>query len=408
MSVKKVFIVPIWFLLTLVLPGCAILEPVVDGATDLFYNFAGGKDNSVPPNELVEFKPELKIDILWEQQIGIGYGEQSVKLLPAINDNVIYAADRQGLVEARDINTGELIWQQETELALSGGIGLSFDSVIIGSSDGEVIALDSVTGEVKWVVIVSSEVLAVPAVGSGMIVIRTVDGNISALDENTGLSLWSYERNVPALSIRGTGMPVIVSDNVIAGYANGKLLALNLKNGKNIWETSVAIPRGRSEIERLVDLDTDPIEVDNVIYIASYQGGVSAILAIDGDVLWTNEDVSSYSGLSSDWSNLYLSDSASDVWQLDQRSGGSLWKQAELHQRRLTAPTVYRDYVVVGDFEGYIHWLADDDGRQLGRIQICDAAILAKPLVDNDIIYIYASDGTLAALKVKLIVAEQE
>ncbi|MCK5355983.1 MAG: outer membrane protein assembly factor BamB, partial [Methyloprofundus sp.] len=331
----------------------------------------------------------------------------SVNLLPAIIDDAIFAADRKGLVEARNINTGDLIWEQETELELSGGIGQGYETVLLGSSDGEVISLNSKTGEIKWKARVSSEILAMPVVGYGLVIVRTVDGRITALDELTGESVWSFERNVPALSIRGTGVPLVVSDSVIAGYANGKLLALNLKNGKNLWETTLVIPRGRSEIERLVDLDTDPIEVDDVIYIASYQGGVSSILAVDGDVLWTNSDISSHSGLSYDWRYLYLTDSVSDVWQLDQRSGGSLWKQEALHQRRLTAPVAYQNYVVVADFEGYVHWLADDDGRQLGRVQVCDAEILAKPIVDNDIIYIYASDGTLAALNVKSAATDQ-
>lgn len=400
MPVKFHYIIPVLAFLLTLLPGCTIVQSISDSASDVVAGLMGGVDNSEPPNELVEYEPELDIEILWKEQIGIGYGEQRVKLLPIIVDDIIFAADRQGLVEARNINTGDLIWEQETELALSGGIGRSHDTVIIGSSDGEVISLDRSTGEVKWVARVSSEVLAKPVVGYGHVIVRTVDGKISALDEDNGESVWSFERNVPALSIRGNGVPVVVSDSVIAGYANGKLIALEIKNGKNIWETSVAIPRGRSEMERLVDLDTDPIEVDDVLYLASYQGGVSAVLAVDGDVLWNNKDVSSYSGLSNDWRYLYLSDSVSDVWQLDQRSGGSLWKQTELHQRRLTAPVVYQDYVVVGDFEGYVHWLADDDGRQLGRTQVSDSAILAKPIIENDIIYIYASDGTLAALKI--------
>jgi outer membrane protein assembly factor BamB len=193
-----------------------------------------------------------------------------------------------------------------------------------------------------------------------------------------------------------------VENNVIAGYANGKLLALRLRDGKSVWETTIAIPRGRSEVERLVDLDVNPVETDGVVYISSYQAGTSAVLELDGDVLWRSEDVSSYSGLSYDWRYLYISDTSSHVWQLDQRNGASLWKQDALQNRALTAPVTYDDYVVVGDFEGYLHWLAVSDGRQLGRIKVADSAITAKPVVVENTLYVYSQDGVLAALKAKL------
>ena len=217
--------------------------------------------------------------------------------------------------------------------------------------------------------------------------------------KDDGKSSWTFERNVPALSLRGSGTPVVVGENIIAGYANGKLLALRVDDGKSGWETSIAIPSGRSEVERLVDLDVDPVETDGVIFISSYQSGTTAVLASDGDVLWRNEDVSSSSGISYDWRYIYVSDSSSHVWQIDQRNGASLWKLDVLSHRGLTTPVAYDDYVVVGDFEGYVHWLSRDDGEQLGRINIDDSAIVAKPIVIDGVVYVYLKDGTLAALK---------
>jgi outer membrane protein assembly factor BamB len=273
--------------------------------------------------------------------------------------------------------------------------------VILGSSDAEVVALNIETGAVLWKTAVSSEVLSVPVIASGIVVVRTTDGMVIALDEKTGGKRWNYERSVPALSIRGTGSPLIVEENVIGGYDNGKVMALRLADGKNVWETSIAVSKGRSEIERLVDLDVDPIAVNGVIYVASYQGGIAAIAELDGDVLWRNETISSHSGLSNDGRYLYLTDSQSHVMQLDQRSGAALWKQKDLHQRRLTAPVVYENYVVAGDFEGYVHWLSTADGRQLGRVQVTDGPIDAQPIVVDNTVYVYAKDGTLAALKVR-------
>ena len=350
---------------------------------------------------MVEYTPEITIEELWSESVGDGADEQSLKLVPAIGLGKIFAADREGLVEARDLSTGRLIWEAETEVHFSAGPGLGAGTVILGSSDAEVLALNSENGEVLWNSQVSSEVLSVPVIAKGIVIVRTGDGAVIGLNEKTGAKLWSYDHNAPALSVRGIGAPIIVEDNVIEGYDNGKLMALHLTDGKYVWETSIAIPKGRSEVERLVDLDVDPIDVGGVIYIASYHGGAAAVSELDGDVLWRNEAISSYTGLSHDYRYLYLSDSTDDVWQLDQRSGASLWKQKELHQRKLTAPAVYENYVVVGDFEGYVHWLSTSDGRQLGRIKVADSPIDAKPIVVDNTVYIYANDGTLAALQTR-------
>jgi len=389
-------------LLCLALAGCSAFDGLSEGMSGISDYFKGGEDNSDPPALLLEYTPEIKIEELWKESVGVGSDEQTLKLVPAIGFGKILAADREGLVEARDLNTGRLIWEAETEVNLSAGPGLGVGTVILGSSDGEVVALNSENGELLWKSPVSSEVLSVPVIANGIVVVRTTDGEMIALNEKNGVKLWNYEHNAPALSVRGIGAPLIIGENVIEGYDNGKLMALRLSDGKYVWETSVAIPKGRSEVERLVDLDVDPIEVGGVIYIASYRGGAAAVSELDGDVLWRNEAISSYTGLSNDFRNLYLSDSGDDVWQLDQRTGASLWKQKELHQRKLTAPAVYGNYVVVGDFEGYVHWLSTSDGRQLGRIKVADSAIDAKPVVVDDTVYVYANDGTLTALKTRL------
>ncbi|MGZ8153485.1 MAG: outer membrane protein assembly factor BamB [Methylococcaceae bacterium] len=391
----------ICILLCISLSGCAGFDAVKDSFTGISDYFGGGEDNTDPPSALVEYNPEIQIDVIWDESVGDGADEQSLKLVPGIGHGTIVAADREGLVQSRDLKTGNLLWEAETDIHFSGGPGMGAGTVILGSSDAEVVALNSGNGEILWKSTVSSEVLSVPVVANGIVVVRTTDGTTVALNEKTGAKLWSYEVNVPALSIRGTGAPVIVENNVVNGYDNGKLIALRLADGKYVWETSIAIPKGRSEVERLVDLDVDPIEAAGVIYVSGYNGGVSAISVLDGDVLWRNETISSHTGLSNDWRYLYLSDSESHVWQLDQRTGSSLWKQKDLHQRRLSAPAAYENYVVVGDFEGYVHWLSSSDGRQLARVQVADSAIDAKPIVVDDSVYIYANDGTLAALKAR-------
>ena len=268
----------------------------------------------------------------------------------------------------------------------------------MGTSKAKVVALNSENGEQLWENTVSSEVLAVPVITRSIVIVRTTAGEVVALDEKTGRRLWSYEHSVPALSIRGTGAPLVIGDNVIVGYDNGKLVALQLNNGKFVWEATIAMPKGRSEIERLVDLDVDPVESDGVIYIAAYNGGVSAVSADNGEILWRRENFSSHTGLSFDNSHLYMTDLSSHVLQLEQKRGGGLWKQSDLSHRKLTAPTLYQNYVVVGDFDGYVHWLSNRDGRMLGRVQVSSSGIDIKPIVVEGIVYVYAKDGTLAAL----------
>lgn len=384
----------------LTLTGCAAMDTLSESVDGISNYFKGGEDNSDPPSALVEYTPEIKIQEVWKESVGVGADEQSLKLIPASGFGKLLIADREGLVEARDLDTGRVIWEVKTELNLSAGPGLGAGTVILGSSDADVIALNADTGVQLWKTKVSSEVLSVPVVANDIVVVRTTDGEMVALSEKTGGKRWNYEHNAPALSVRGIGAPLIVAEHVIEGYDNGKMIALRLLDGKYAWETTVAIPKGRSEVERLVDLDVDPIEVAGVVYIASYRGGVAAISEADGEVMWRNDAISSYTGMTNDFRHLYLSDATDDVWQIEQRTGASLWKQKELHQRKLTAPAVYGSYVVVGDFEGYVHWLSVNDGRQLGRVKIADSAIDAKPLVVNDTVYIYAKDGTLAALRV--------
>ena len=388
--------------IALSLTACTALDTMKESISGISDYFSGGEDNTDPPALLTELDAaEVHIDELWDASIGVGADEKSVKLAPVVSGSNIIVADREGVVEARDLKTGDKIWSTQTELFLSGGAGLGNNIVVFGSSNAQVIALNAQTGEIAWKSNVSGEVLASPIVAKNGVIIRTTDGTITALDEKTGGKLWSYEHNVPALTIRGISAPLVVNDKVIAGYDNGKLIALDLTNGKYAWETSIAIPKGRSEVERLVDLDVDPIEINDIVYIASYRGGVSAVSASDGDTMWRNDSVSSHTGLSNDFRYLYITDSHAHVWQLDQHNGAGLWQQKELHHRRLTAPAIYQNYIVVGDFEGYVHWLSSTDGRQLGRIQITDQPIENKPIVIDDIVYVYAKDGTLSALKIK-------
>jgi outer membrane protein assembly factor BamB len=388
--------------IALSLTACTALDTMKESISGISDYFSGGEDNADPPALLNETDvAEVHIEEIWDASIGVGSDEKSVKLPPVVSGSNIIVADREGVVQARNLETGDKIWSTDTQLSLSGGAGLGNGIVVFGSSNAQVIALNLENGEIIWNSTVSGEVLATPLVIKNKVIVRTTDGAISGLDDKTGGKLWNYEHNVPALTIRGISAPLAVNDKVIAGYDNGKLIALDLANGKFAWETSIAIPKGRSEVDRLVDLDVDPIEINDVVYIASYRGGLSAVSASDGDTMWRNDSISSHTGLSNDFRYLYITDSHAHVWQIDQHNGAGLWQQKDLHHRRLTAPATYQNYIVVGDFEGYVHWLSSSDGRLLGRIQITDQPIENKPVIVDDIVYVYAKDGTLSALKIK-------
>lgn len=389
------------FLSALLLGGCAGLDTVKEAYEGLGEYF-GGKDNAEPPKELDEnFEPTLKLTELWNTEVGDGYDDQYVSLVAAVDEERVYAADRGGVLQAHNRLTGEKLWSVETELMFSAGPVVDKDTLVLGTGNAEVAAYSVVDGALLWKSSVSSEILALPRIADGVVVVRGSDGRITALDQKDGRTRWSYERSAPPLLVRSHGAPIITDGLVLDGYASGKLIALRLEDGKLEWEATVALPHGRSEIERLVDVDSVPVVKGGTIYVSGYQGGLAAVNLKDGEVLWRQDKVSTYSGLTASGRTLFLTDGNSDVWQMDMRDGGDLWKQDALHQRRLTAPALVKNSLVVGDFEGYLHALSQDDGSLVGRLELDDSPIEESPTVYDDVLYVYTSSGKLAAVTVE-------
>jgi outer membrane assembly lipoprotein YfgL len=376
--------------LLLVLPflgtGCAWVSALL-----------GETDHAEPPAALVSMTNSVPITTLWSTKLGAGFDEQFVKLVPAVAEGRVFSAERKGRVRAFDAASGKLLWETDIEAPLSGGPGFGTGRVLVGTSDAEVVALRADDGALLWRAPVSSEVLSVPQAADGIVVVRTVDGKVFGLRAEDGTQLWVYERHVPVLTLRGISSPMLRHGRVIGGFDNGKLAALELKDGRPLWEVSVAVPQGRSELERMVDIDGDPVVVDDDIYVATFQGGVAAVDAESGQVLWSRE-LSSFAGIGVDDAYLYITDDESHVWALDRQTGTALWKQDKLHQRALTAPVPYGDYVVVGDFEGYLHWLSKADGHFVARTRVDDEGLIAPPVFTKDVLYVYGAGGVLAAL----------
>lgn len=360
----------------------------------------GSSANVEPPAELVEFKPAMKVEEVWSRDIGKGPGENFLRLTPAEQGSILYVSDRHGRVQALDAVKGDERWRKDLDLDVSTGPGLGDDLVVIATNKGEVVALNRQDGKERWRAQVTSEVLAPPAIGDGVVVVQSVDGHVEALDAAAGKRLWLFERSEPALSLRGTSTPVVVGDAVIVGFASGKLAALNLRDGRQLWEIPVSEPHGRTEIERLIDVETPVLVTARALIAAAYQGRIVAVSLENGRLLWSRE-ISTYSALSADADNVYVSDSRGTVYALDLRSGATVWKQDQLHGRQLSAPMATGQAVAVGDLDGYIHWLARDDGRFLARTRIASAAVLAPPLADGATLYIEAQNGELAAYRLE-------
>ena len=362
-------------------------------------DLAGGDDNLSPPAELVEFVPTVNVEIVWSRQVGSGTDEQYLKLTPAVAGDRVYVANRDGSVQALDALTGARIWETEVTIPITGGPGTGEDLVLVGSSEGKVLALNALDGTLLWTASVSSEVLSAPNIGQGVVVARTIDGKVFGLDAGNGKRLWVYDRTVPILTLRGTSSPAIAQGIVVTGFDSGRLVALSIDIGQPLWETHVAQPTGRSELERLVDIDADPIIVGNTVYAVSFQGRIAAIDLQTGDILW-RRDMSSYAGLGFGTQHLYVADDDSQIWALNPRDSAAIWQQAALSNRAVTAPIGFKDYVIVGDNEGYVHWMSNVDGKFVARQKIDGDGIITAPVVSGDMVYIYGRGGDLAAMRV--------
>jgi len=378
------------------LNGCASFnETVSESVRDYF----SSEDSSEKPAELRKITSTLNVSERWSANVGSDAKKLYVRLQPTVDGDRIYAAGVKGKVSAYDVKTGNVLWQVDTKSRLRGGPGIGDGLVLLGTADAELIALDRETGAERWRTLASSEILASPSAADGVSVARSIDGRIFAYESATGKRMWIHDSSVPVLTLRGTSSAVIFAGGVIAGLANGKMVALRLSSGELLWEKRIALPRGRSELARIVDIDADPIVADGVIHVATFQGNVATIALENGRGLW-NRKMSSHAGIGADAKRLYVTDADSQVWSLERRSGSSFWKNSELRARKLTAPATINDHVVVGDLEGYVHFLKYDNGAIAARIRVGSGPIVAAPVVVGDTVFISSSSGTLTALRV--------
>jgi len=354
-------------------------------------------DNTEPPAELTDIETRLNVERQWSHNATAGSGDDYIALRPALHDGVLYVADVKGGVAAHEAESGRERWSVSLRTPLTGGVSVGDDVVVVGSGRGEVIGLRRSSGQELWRERVSSEVLALSAIDLDIVVARTNDGRLHALSAGSGETLWQAGRTTPALSLRGAGRPLMAYGAVIAGFDNGKLAAFALERGNTLWETTIAAPSGQSELDRMVDLDGELVLVGETLYAASYQGRVVALNLRDGRILWSR-DLSSYAGLAADARHVYVSDEMGAVWALERESGAPMWRQEKLRLRAVTAPASFGDTVVVGDYEGYLHFLRQTDGEFVARLRVDGSGLRVPPLVAEGVLYAYGLGGQLSAL----------
>lgn len=368
------------------LSGCSTVKNLFDGR---------GKDRSKDPTPLVQITPSANVKKLWGASVGKGGEHLGLAQRPAIADGRVYAAAVEGGVSAFDLRSGQSVWRYASELPLTGGPGAGDGLVVVGSLEGDVVALDAATGAEKWKAKVANEVLVAPAVGGGMVFVHSNDGRVTALDAGTGERRWFYSADVPALTVRGNGAITVGPGILFVGNDNGTLTALSMTDGGVVWTTPVAQPEGRSELERMADVDGPALLDNTTLYATSYKNHTVAIDGPSGQLMWDREN-GGPRGLGLSNSAVVVTDPTGKVWGLDKNTGSSLWQQDGLAYRSTSAPAVQGDYAVVGDLEGVLHWLRLSDGAFAARSSV-GGAITGQPAVADEVLVVQTVDGQLAA-----------
>lgn len=380
--------------------------------------FRGNRADKAPdegdPAPLLEFNPEIKVERVWSKTIGKGLGRKYVEITPAIVADRIFVADAYGLVFALDRFTGDMIWRTQVgnpdrrnwldvsnrsdPSFVSGGIGVGAGKVFVGTVRGELIALDVGDGSEIWRETLSSEVLAPAAAVTDVVVVQTADGKMYALESETGETRWTFDTQDPIVSLRGTASPVLSEGLAYAGFANGLLAAVELSSGFPLWEQRLTIPEGMSELERINDVDGRPLVLGQVVFAANHQGTMQARRRSDGFMLWEKPDPS-FHALAEGLELVFVVRDDDVVVAAQQQSGDEAWKQEAFRNRILTDPLAFNNYIVVGDDKGYLHVIAQSDGRLLGRYKLRTS--IRSPMVEEDgIFYALSNKGQLEALRI--------
>ena len=380
------------------------------GCSSVKHLFTTKKALALKPAELTEFTPTAKAERVWSTSVGDGEGHLGARQGPVVVDGRVYAAGTEG-VGAWDLQTGKRVWFHEDKpekkdkdkdavrLAISSSPGVGDGLLVVGGLEGDVLALDAATGERKWQAKVGSEVLAAPAVGQGMVLVRSIDGRVTAFDSTSGERRWFWTKETPALTVRGNSAPLLVPGAVFIGNDDGTLSAVALATGRLLWEQVVSPGEGRSELDRMADVDGTPVLDGDMLYVTSFKGETLAIDGPSGRPMWSH-DAGGQGAVAVAPDSVVVSDPKGTVWALAKADGSALWQQPALARRSLSAVAVQGDYAVVGDIEGYLHWMRLQDGAFAARARAAKDPIRGRPVVADGLLVVEDTDGGLSAWRI--------
>lgn len=356
-------------------------------------------DDELQPAELTDIQQSVPIDRVWSVDTGDGINRSQPRIRPVAAGDQIWAADHKGRITAVNRETGRIEREIDIELPISAGPTITDELIIVGTFDGELVVIDRSSGAIRWRAQLSSEILSMPVLHDGIIIARCIDGRVFGLDRSDGARLWVHDRSVPLLTLRGNGDPLTRAGQAYIGYDDGQVTTLRVSDGSVLWEQRVSAPEGRTELERLADIDGPMLVVGTELYVVSYHGRLAGLALESGRTLWVKE-ISSSSGLSLRRTQLAVTDKDDNVWMIDRRNGTTLWRDNQLLRRDLTRPVFLGGLVAVGDFDGYLHFFDADNGEIVGREKASGSAPVSAPLVVGDTLYLLDEDGELSAWRV--------
>ena len=380
----------------------SVLLLLISGCSTFQEWFGSEEEDATAPVELERIDTKVKLKKQWSTKIGDGQGDGFYKITPTLVDGVLYVASSDGEVAAISAADGDRLWQVELERPLSGGVGYHDRSLYLGGADGSVLQLSANDGVVEWEAAVSGEVLAAPAVSDDWVIVQTYDGKLLGFQPGADEPAWTFTSDVPVLTLRGTSTPILVGDNAIAGFGDGKVVAVDVNSGNVSWESRIGVPQGSSEIDRIVDIDGAMTQQGIELFVASYQGRVAALDSRTGRKLW-QQNVSSVTGTHVGFGNVYVADVDGTLSAFLRTGQGVRWQNIELGYRQLSRPTPVSSYVATVDFDGYLHLLSQVDGRIVGRTKIGGDAARADMIADSGRLIIFADNGQLLAYELETL-----
>ena len=380
----------------------SVLLLLISGCSTFQEWFGSEEEDATAPVELERIDTKVKLKKQWSSKIGDGQGDGFYKITPTLVDGVLYVASSDGEVAAISAADGDRLWRVELERPLSGGVGYHDRSLYLGGADGSVLQLSADDGVVEWEAAVSGEVLAAPAVSDDWVIVQTYDGKLLGFQSGADEPTWTFTSDVPVLTLRGTSTPILVGGNAIAGFGDGKVIAVDVNSGNVSWESRIGVPQGSSEIDRIVDIDGAMTQQGIELFVASYQGRVVSLDNRTGRKLW-QQNVSSVTGTHVGFGNVYVADVDGTLSAFLRTGQGVRWQNIELGYRQLSRPTPVSSYVATVDFDGYLHLLSQVDGQIVGRSKIGGDAARADMIADSGRLIIFADNGQLLAYELETL-----